>query len=114
MVVGKYLYMVNGAATLTNASITLRCVELETGKVAWEQKGVGKYHAAIVRCGTAGKEQLLMLDDNGFLTLFEPDPKEYKPLVRTKVCGKTWAHPALVDGKLYLRDDTDLICIPLK
>ncbi len=114
VVVGKYLYMVNGAATLVNASITLRCVELETGKVAWEQTGVGKYHAAIMRCGAAGKEQLLMLDDTGFLTLFEPNPKEYKPLVRTKVCGKTWAHPALVDGKLYLRDDNDLMCIPLK
>lgn len=114
VVVGKHLYMVNGAATLVNASITLRCVELETGKVAWEQTGVGKYHAAIMRCGATGKEHLLMLDDNGFLTLFEPDPKAYKPLIRTKVCGKTWAHPALVDGKLYLRDDNDLMCIPLK
>ncbi|MFO0822500.1 MAG: PQQ-binding-like beta-propeller repeat protein [Gemmataceae bacterium] len=114
VVVGKHLFMVNGAATLTNPSITLRCVEIETGKVAWEKKGVGKYHAAIIRCGAAGKEQLLMLDDDGFLTLFETDTKEFKPLVRTKVCGKTWAHPALVDGHLFLRDDNDLMCIPLK
>jgi outer membrane protein assembly factor BamB len=114
VVVGKYLYMVNGAAKLTNASITLRCVELATGNVAWEKSGVGNYHAAIIRCGLPGKERLLMLDDNGFLTLFEPDAKEFKQLVRTKVCGKTWAHPALVDGNLYLRDDHDLMCIPLK
>jgi outer membrane protein assembly factor BamB len=114
VVVGKHLFMVNGAATLTNPSIVLRCVEIETGKVAWEKKGVGKYHAAIIRCGAASKEKLLMLDDDGFLTLFEPDTKEFKPLVRTKVCGKTWAHPALVDGHLFLRDDNDLMCIPLK
>ena len=114
VVVGDYLYMINGAATLLNPSITLRCVELKTGKVAWEKKHVGKYHAAIIRCGPAGKEQLLMLDDNGFLTLFEANSKEYKQLARSKVCGETWAHPALVDGRVYLRDNGELICVPLK
>jgi outer membrane protein assembly factor BamB len=114
VVVGDYLYMINGAATLRNATITLRCVELKTGKVAWEEKNVGEYHAAIIRCGPAGKERLLMLDDGGNLTLFEPDAKQFKPLVRSKVCGKTWAHPALVDGRVYLRDDKELICVELK
>jgi hypothetical protein len=114
VVVGEYLYMVNGAATITNPSITLRCVELKTGKVAWEKKNIGKYHAAIVRCGEKGKETLLMLDDNGYLTLFEPDAKEFKQLARSKVCGPTWAHPAVVDGHVYLRDEKELICIPLK
>jgi outer membrane protein assembly factor BamB len=114
VVVGDYLYMINGAATLLNPSITLRCVELKSGKVAWEKKNVGKYHAAIVRCGPAGKERLLMLDDNGFLTLFEANPKAYAELSRSKVCGETWAHPALVDGHLYLRDNAELICVPLK
>ncbi len=114
VLVGEYLYMVNGAASLTSPSINLRCVELKTGKVTWEKSNVGRYHAAIVRCGAAGAETLLMLDDNGFLSLFVPDPKAYKELARTKVCGKTWAHPALVDGQLFLRDDKELMCIPLK
>jgi outer membrane protein assembly factor BamB len=114
VVVGDYVYMVNGAATLKNATITLRCVDPKTGKVAWEKKGVGEYHAAILRCGPAGKEKLLMLDDAGDLTLFEPDAKEFKPVAKSKVCGKTWAHPALADGRLYLRDDKELICIELK
>lgn len=112
--VGEYVYMVNGAASITNPTITLRCVELATGKVAWEKAGVGKYHAAIVRCGPPGKERLLMLDDNGFLTLFEPSATEFKVLAKSKVCEKTWAHPALVDGHLYLRDDNNLICVPVK
>lgn len=114
VVVGDYLYMVNGAATLRNATITLRCVELKTGKVAWEEKNLGEYHAAIIRCGPAGKERLLMLDDGGNLTLIEPNPKQFKPLAKGKVCGKTWAHPALVDGRAYLRDDKELICVELK
>ena len=110
VVVGKQMYMVNGAATLTNPSITLRCVEIETGKVLWEKEKLARYHAAIVR---TGDNKLLMLDDNGFLTLFEPSVKEYKPMVKSKVCGPTWAHPALVDGKVYLRDEKELICVPL-
>jgi len=114
VVVGDYLYMINGAATLLNPSITLRCVELKTGKVAWEKTNVGKYHAAIVRCGEMGRERLLMLDDAGVLSLFEANPKEYKELARSKVCGETWAHPALVDGHVYLRDNANLICVPLK
>jgi outer membrane protein assembly factor BamB len=114
VVVGDHLYMVNGAATLLNPSIILRCVELKTGKVAWEKKNVGKYHAAIVRCGPPGQERLLMLDDTGALVLFEADAKEYKELARSKVCGETWAHPALVDGHVYLRDNENLICVPLK
>ena len=112
VVVGEHLYMVNGAATLTNASITLRCVELKTGKIAWEKKNVGKYHAAIIRCGNVNPA-LLMLDDNGFLTLFESNVKEYKESARTKVCGKTWAHPALIAGHLYVRDDNELFCVQL-
>jgi hypothetical protein len=113
VVAGDYIYMINGALS-ANPSITLRCVELKTGHVAWEKKNIGKYHAAIVRCGDAGKEHMLMLDDNGYLTLCEPNAKEFKQLARSKVCGSTWAHPALVDGNVYLRDEKELICVPLK
>ena len=114
VVVGEYVYMVNGTASLTAPTITLRCVELKSGKVAWEKKNVGKFHAAILRCGPAGKEKLLMLDDSGTLTLFEPSAKEFRPLASSKVCGQTWAHPALADGRLYLRDEKSLVCVELK
>ncbi|MCS7270570.1 MAG: PQQ-like beta-propeller repeat protein, partial [Gemmataceae bacterium] len=111
--VGEYLYMVNGTTSLLNPSITLRCVELKSGRVLWERKDVGRYHAALLRCGPPGEERLLMLDDNGYLTLVQPNPKEYKELARSKVCGPTWAHPALVDGHLYLRDEQELLCLRL-
>ena len=110
VLVGKYLYMVNGAATLTNPSITLRCVEAATGKVQWEQANIGKYHAAITRMGD---DKLLLLEDNGNLLLIESNPKNYKELAKSKVCGPTWAHPAIADGKLYIRDDKNLICLEL-
>jgi outer membrane protein assembly factor BamB len=114
VVVGEHVYMVNSAGQLLKPTIVLRCVELKTGKVLWEKPLTARYHAAAVRCGPAGKERLLLLDDNGNLALLEPNPTEYKELVKTRVCGETWAHPAVVDGKVYLRDDKNLICLPLK
>jgi outer membrane protein assembly factor BamB len=119
VVVGESVYMINGGGTLANPTLFLRCVNAKTGKVAWEKGGVGRYHAALVRCGPSGQERLLMLEDKGFLTLIEPNTTEYKELARSKVCRSTWAHPALVDHHLYLRDDEDqkapgeLICLPL-
>jgi outer membrane protein assembly factor BamB len=111
MPVGKdYLYMVTGAATLFNAQATLHCVEAKSGKVLWSRPKVGKYHACIIR---TADDKLLILDDNGILALVEPNPKEYQELARAKVCGETWAHPALMDGKLYLRDGKELICLEL-
>jgi outer membrane protein assembly factor BamB len=110
VVVGPHLYMVNGAATLLNPSITLRCVEAATGKVLWSREKVGKYHAALLR---TGDDKLLMLDDEGNLMLLQPDPSGYKELSRAKVCGPTWAHPALADGRLYIRDEKELICLSM-
>jgi len=109
-VVGEDLYMVNGAATLVNPSIVFRCVEAKTGKIRWEQKNFGKYHAAMI---VTGDQKLLSLDDLGQLTLIQPDPSGYKELAKAKVCGPTWAHPALSNGVVYLRDDKELLAIRL-
>jgi outer membrane protein assembly factor BamB len=108
--VGSDLYMINGAASLLNASITLRCVDGATGKVRWEKPKIGKYHAALTRLAD---DKLLMLDDAGRLTLIQPDPTGYKQLAQSKVCGETWAHPALAGGVLYVRDNDELIALKL-
>lgn len=103
------LYMLNGKLSI-NPTITLRCVDLKTGEVKWEKPNVGKYHAALIR---TGDNKLLMLDDGGGLTLFNHDRTAYQELAKAKVCNATWAHPALVGGVLYVRDETDLIAIDL-
>jgi len=108
--VGKdQLYMVTGNI-LPPAAVTLRCVDVKTGKELWNKPKVGKYHAALIR---TADDKLLMLDDGGTLLLLEPSAKEYKELCRAKVAGDLWAHPALSDGKLYVRDGKELICLQL-
>jgi outer membrane protein assembly factor BamB len=107
--VGDQLYMVTGQfGVLSGATSTLRCVETKTGHELWHKDKVGRFHAALLR---TGDDKLLMLDDFGNLSLIDPDPKEYKELAKSKVCGATWAHPALADGRVYLRDEKELICV---
>jgi outer membrane protein assembly factor BamB len=111
VLVGDHLYMVNGEAKFPGGTLVMRCVEAKTGKVAWEKKDVGTYHAAFVKTGDG---KLLLHDDKGNLKLIEPSATEYKELASSKVCGTTWAHPAISDGKIYVRDDKWLYCLELK
>jgi outer membrane protein assembly factor BamB len=103
------LYLVTGTI-IPPPSASLRCVEASSGKVLWSKEGIGKYHAALLRTADG---KLLMLDDAGGLALLDPDPREYKELARSKVCGNTWAHPALSGGRIYLRDSKELVCVSL-
>jgi outer membrane protein assembly factor BamB len=104
-----HVYLVTGELALKPES-KLHCVETKTGKVLWTRPKTAKYHAALLR---TGDDKLLMLDDFGQLTLIDPNPKEFRQLAQSKVCGATWAHPALSDGRLYLRDEKELICVQL-
>lgn len=106
-VVGDHLYMVTGSL-LPPPAVNLHCVEIATGKIVWTQKKVGKYHAALLR---TADNKLLMHSDNGHLMLIDPTPKEYRELCKAKVCGETWAHPAIADGRIYVRDARELICL---
>lgn len=107
--VGKHLFMVTGKL-LPSPQVDLRCVDVQTGKTLWQKPKLGKYHASLLR---TGNDKLLMLDEQGTLFLLEPDLKQYRELAQAKVCGPTWAHPALSGGKLYVRDGKELICLKM-
>jgi outer membrane protein assembly factor BamB len=106
-----HIYLVTGTAPPALAiESRLRCIETATGKELWQKRGVGKYHAALLR---TGDNKLLMLEEAGNLVLLDPDPKRYRELARSPICGQTWAHPALADGRLYVRDGKELVCVSL-
>ena len=115
MAVGtEHVYLVTGTTPNllkpTPPQADLHCVEAATGKTLWTRPKVGQYHASLLR---TGGDKLLMLEDGGDLVLLDPNPKEYRELARSRVCGATWAHPALADGRLYLRDAKEVICLQL-
>jgi outer membrane protein assembly factor BamB len=106
----KHLFLVTGGLSI-NPAVTLRCVETATGKEVWKKANVGKYHAALLKLADGN---LLMHDDaSGNLRLLAPNLKEYQELATSKACGSTWAHPAIADGKIYVRDGKELICLSL-
>jgi outer membrane protein assembly factor BamB len=107
----EHAFVVTGAnPLLEKPAATLRCIETATGKVLWTKSPVGEYHASLIRTGDG---KVLMLDDAGNLALLQPDATHYRELARAKVCGKTWSHGALVDGRLYVRDEKELVCVQL-
>jgi outer membrane protein assembly factor BamB len=110
--IGKeHIYMVTGTTPgpFTKPSADLHCIEAKTGKEVWKKEKIGTYHASLMR---TGDDKLLMLTDRGELVLLEPSGKEYRELARAAVSGpETWAHPALANGRLYVRDKAELICL---
>jgi outer membrane protein assembly factor BamB len=108
--VGKdHIFLVTGTKPpALKVHADLRCIETATGKELWQKPNVGKYHASLLR---TGDDKLLILDDVGNLMLLEPSFQEYKELAKAEVCGDTWAHPALADGRLYVRDSQNLVCV---
>jgi outer membrane protein assembly factor BamB len=114
--VGKdQLYAVAGVLSLNplakkKPTANLHCVDIHSGKELWTRPGVGTYHASLLR---TGDNKLLMLEEKGDLVLLDPNPKDYRELARSKVCGQTWAHPAVASGRLYVRDGKELVCVSL-
>jgi outer membrane protein assembly factor BamB len=109
--VGKHLYLVTGTKPPSvSPSATLYCLDPTGGKQLWKRENVGTYHACLTR---TGDDKLLLLEEGGDLVLFDADPKEYRELARAKVCGDTWAHPAIAGGRLYLRDKREIRCVEL-
>lgn len=110
----KHMLLVKGKATLRNASADLVCVEIATGKVLWTREKIGTYHASLTKLSDGN---LLLLDDSGSLALIEGNPKEYRELARGSVAkakGDLWASPALLDGKVLIRDKNKLMAFEMK
>ncbi|TWT36173.1 outer membrane biogenesis protein BamB [Posidoniimonas corsicana] len=93
VVVGDYLYM-----HLKNER--LQCVDLRTGEEAWRSRPEGKYQSLVVVGGN-----VLALRSDGELILFRATPEAFEVLDRRKVANdETWAHLAVCDGKIFVRE----------
>jgi outer membrane protein assembly factor BamB len=91
--------LVNGHLYGLGASKDYVCVELETGRVTWQERGFGEVASTL-----ASGNQLIVLLDSGECRLLEATPNQYKELGRFQACGRTFSHPAYADGVLYVRD----------
>jgi outer membrane protein assembly factor BamB len=87
----------------------LQCIDVNSGTENWKRSGFGKGSLILA------EGNLIVLGERGQLTLVEANPNEYKEKGRVQAfSSKTWTSPALSNGKLYLRDDKEIICMDLK
>jgi outer membrane protein assembly factor BamB len=86
----------------------LRCVDFKTGKVKWDQTGLGKGSLLIA------DGHLIVLGEDGMLVLAEATPKEYVEKARWQALeGRCWSAPVLANGKLYLRHEKQMLAVDL-
>lgn len=92
VLIGNHLYL-----HLRNTRFT--CIDLESGKADWITKPLGDYWSMI-----ATPERILSLSSDGMLRLIEPSPEEYRELDTLKVADDSWAHVAVADNLVFVRD----------
>lgn len=93
------------------------CIEWKTGKVKWQARQPGGGSGAVLH---ADGRLYYRYDDNT-VALIEANPEEYKLVSTFKLPkkpegmgGPGWAHPVVLDGKLYLRHNDWLFCYDVK
>jgi len=103
-----FLYGFHGHAGLPEGR-NLRCIEVATGKVVWEQTQGAS--GTIIRAG----ECLIILLDTGELELVKATPKGFQLKNRVQVVGSpTRSYPAIVDGYAFVRGPRELVCLDLR
>lgn len=87
----------------------LQCISLKTGEKKWTKRGYGK--GSLIRIG----DQLLVLSDKGKLIQVKATPEAYTELGNIQaINGKSWTAPSFANGKIYLRNLTEMACYELK
>ena len=90
----------------------LVCVNLDTGKRRWKERGYGAGQVLLL------DEQgvLLVLAETGEVALVAAQPSGLNELARIAALEerKTWNHPVVAHGRLYVRNDEWMACYRLK
>jgi len=88
---------------------SFRAIELQTGKVLWNEDGFG---AGTV---TLAADKLVIVRESGELVIAEASPRAFRVLARARLLsGTVRAYPALADGILYLRNEETLAAFDLR
>lgn len=78
----------------------LYCINFSTGAVQWEsEQGFGQYWSMVVN-----GSQILALDEQGDLLLFEANPDGFQIIDQRKISEEpTWAHLAVFGDQVFVR-----------
>jgi len=96
--VGDYVYGSNSGQ--------LSCLRLSDGEVMWNERSAGK--GAII----VADNKIILRTERGPVSLVKLSPTGYEEVSRfdqpERTRARAWAHPVVLDGKLYLRDQDNM------
>jgi len=84
----------------------LVCLDATTGEEKWKTRGYGK-GSLIIADG-----HLVILGEIGNLGIAEATPDAFRTKATRPVFdSKCWTNPSLADGRIYLRDEKEIVCL---
>ncbi len=93
----------------------LYCLDPNTLKLLWKAQDESYYRFATL---IAGNGRVLITTIDGELLLVRADRKKYELISRLQVLTgeetEVWSHPAITEGRLYIRDKSSITCLLLK
>jgi outer membrane protein assembly factor BamB len=83
------------------------CIDLANGKRNWKAGRYGRGQVVLL----AEEGLLLVLSESGEAVLLPANSERHEELARYRVLdGKTWNHPVLAHGRLYVRNAEEMAC----
>ena len=87
----------------------LKCVSFQDGTEQWSQRGYGKGSLILA------DSRLYILSEKGELAMVQASPAGFNELGRKKVLSsKSWSGPVLANGRIYVRNHEELVCLLVK
>ena len=86
----------------------LTCINAETGERAWQQLRFGKGNMI------AADGKLFMTTMDGEFVLARANSQSYQEIGRAQVLNSTRQAPSLADGRLFMRDNEEIVCLDVR
>jgi outer membrane protein assembly factor BamB len=87
----------------------LACMDAATGELKWKGGRYG-YGQLVLASG-----HLIVAAENGDLALVKASPEAHQEVARfSAIEGKTWNHPAIADGRLFVRNAEEMAAFDLR
>jgi outer membrane protein assembly factor BamB len=86
----------------------LACLDVSSGDRMWKGDKYGYGQLLLI------DDVILIMAESGDVAFVKADPAEFKEIGRFKALeGKTWNHPVIANGRLYVRNGSEGACFDL-
>ena len=87
----------------------LKCLNAANGEEQWKTRGYGK-GTLIIADG-----HLVILGEEGQIGLAEATPTAFREKSKVSLLnGRCWTVPAIADGRVYARDENEIVCVDIR